>query len=384
MDSEDQGAMDQGADIESEVAALARFYGPLATPLALVDHDMVLHYANPALERASVGEVPDAVSGFLADPYVFSQYLPQIARSENHVLTGVGLRHPWGSMELHFHRLGDVRHLYVVELQSRRNVTVSFEAKGQEALARRAQMHLERVQQELGKANLELQHFAYVASHDLQAPLRGIEGFLKLLLRTEVGELSDQSRDLINHALDNSRYMQRLIVDLLRFSRLVTDQEVHRPVSLGNVFDDVQASLQARLEQESVQLDVSAELPVVSGDRKQLQMLFAELIDNAIHYRSHRPLRINVSVSEQGDHWAVDITDNGIGIDRSQQQTVFELFHRVATDRHRAGTGIGLSMCSRIAGNHHGSLWVQSTPGVGSTFTVGLPRLADTAAQSGQ
>ncbi len=363
-----------------DVAILSEAYDRLSTPVALVDEELQLLFANAVMQRLSGAELPSRLYGFLADPYGISRHTPQMIRSSNFALRGVALREPWQRYEIHVHHPQGRPGILVAELQPRSDELVSFAAKGDEIRGQRARGHLGRMQEEITKANMELQQFAYVASHDLQAPVRGIEGFLKLLLRTAGDRLDDTSTELVGNALHNSRHMQRLIQDLLTFSRLATDAREHRPVDLGEVLATLRQSTAARLAVLNGVLEISSELPMVAGDREQLEVLFGELLANALTFRGSRVPHISVTAKEQDEHWVIDIADNGIGIEPRHQDSIFQIFRKLHPERDTPGTGIGLALCSRIVANHQGMVWLSSLPGVGTTFSISLPKITGTAA----
>lgn len=221
--------------------------------------------------------------------------------------------------------------------------------------------------QALAKSNLELQQFAYIASHDLQAPLRGIAGFAQFLQQDYLGRLDETADEYIGQIVDGAQRMQRLINDLLAYSRVESRARVLAPTDLAAVFDDAISLLSADIEQAGGQV-TRGELPTVMGDSSQLSQLLQNLIGNALKYRSTDPPRVHLSATPNGREWTIAVHDNGIGIDAKHHERIFEIFRRLHTEDQIPGTGIGLAVCRRIVSRHGGRIWVESEVGKGSTF----------------
>lgn len=224
----------------------------------------------------------------------------------------------------------------------------------------------------LAKSNVELQQFAYIASHDLQAPLRGIAGFAQFLQQDYHGKLDDTADEYIGHIVEGTQRMQRLINDLLTYSRIGSKIRALVPTNLADVFDDALLLLESEIEETGGEV-TRGELPTVTGDSGLLSQLLQNLIGNALKYHGDRPPRVHVTAERSGNEWTVAVRDNGIGIDAKHYERIFEIFRRLHTQEQYPGTGIGLAVCRRIVLRLGGRIWVESEVGCGSTFRFTLP-----------
>ena len=219
----------------------------------------------------------------------------------------------------------------------------------------------------LKRSNQELEQFAYVASHDLQEPLRMVSSYTQLLERRYKDQLDQDARDFIFFAVDGANRMQHLINDLLDYSRVTTRGKPFVKLDLSTVLGHAIANLQKKV-QETGALIVNDDLPFVYGDEVQLVRVFQNLLDNAMKFRGADPPRINVSAKTIDDKIQISITDNGIGIDKIYSDRVFTIFQRLHTKVEYPGTGIGLAICKRTIERHGGKIWFESEPGKGTTF----------------
>ncbi|RNL85514.1 sensor histidine kinase [Halostreptopolyspora alba] len=237
---------------------------------------------------------------------------------------------------------------------------------------------LERQTDELRRSNMELEQFAYVASHDLQEPLRKVASFCQLLQRRYHGQLDDRADSYIDFAVEGAKRMQTLINDLLAFSRVGRTKNF-APVDLNEALQDALSNLEARLE-EADAVVTGDDLPTVEGDQTLLTQVFFNLVGNAVKFRGERAARVHVSVERQGDEWVFCCTDNGIGIEPQYAERVFVIFQRLHTRDKYGGTGIGLAMCRKIVEFHGGRIWLGSNPEpTGTRICWSLP--ADVEAQ---
>jgi PAS domain S-box-containing protein len=238
-------------------------------------------------------------------------------------------------------------------------------------LAHRTQ-ELERAIEALERSNLELQHFAYVASHDLQSPLRSISGFVQLLRAEYAGQLDEQADDWIRRTVQSIQQMQSLIRDLLEYSRVDARSRPFQPVPFREVVADAMGLLKASIHDSGAQVTYDL-LPSVVGDRAQLVQLMENLIGNALKYHGHQPPLIHVSAERRENDWVFSVRDNGLGIDPKYHEQIFEIFQRLHDQQEYPGTGIGLAICRRVVHRHGGRIWLASEPGHGSTFYFTLP-----------
>ncbi len=225
---------------------------------------------------------------------------------------------------------------------------------------------------ELEHSNRELEQFAYVASHDLQEPLRMVSSYTELLERRYGDKLDDKAREFIGYAVDGAVRMQRLINDLLEFSRVSTRGKALQPVDVTRVLGTVRANLSVAI-QDAGALVTNDALPTVMADETQLVQLLQNLIGNAIKFRGRERPHVHVGAQATATEWVFAVRDNGIGIAPEYFERIFVIFQRLHARDEYPGTGIGLAVCRRILDRHGGRIWVESEPGRGSTFYFALP-----------
>jgi PAS domain S-box-containing protein len=229
-----------------------------------------------------------------------------------------------------------------------------------------------RAEEQLKEAHSDLRQFSYVASHDLQEPLRSIASFTQLLAKRYRGRLDADADDFIDFIVEGASRMQTLIDDLLAYSRVGTHGKSFARVDCEEILSRALANLRAAVA-ESGAVVTHDPLPAVGGDGSQLVQLFQNLLSNAVKFRKNDVPRIHVSVKMDGSEWTFGVEDNGIGIDPRHADRVFTVFQRLHTRREYPGTGIGLAVCKRIVERHGGRIWVESLPGEGSTFRFTIP-----------
>ena len=232
---------------------------------------------------------------------------------------------------------------------------------------------LERHAEKLARSNAELERFAYVASHDLQEPLRMVASFTQLLSKKYSGKLDETADRYIEFAVDGAKRMQQLIVDLLAFSRVNSKELDLRQTDCEAVVQTALQNLSAAIEESGAAIERDP-LPGLTADAGQLGQLFQNLIGNAIKFRGPAPLRIHIAAADRGSDWLFSIQDNGIGIDPRHSERIFQIFQRLHTRAEYPGTGIGLAVCQKVAERHGGKIWVESEPGAGSTFRFTIPK----------
>jgi signal transduction histidine kinase len=228
-----------------------------------------------------------------------------------------------------------------------------------------------KVENELKRSNIELERFAYVASHDLQEPLRMVASFTQLLADRYKDKLDDEANQFIDFAVDGALRMRELIDDLLSYSRLMSKEKEFHMVNCETILKVVKSNLE-NIFTESNAIITQDSMPVVYGDQIQLGRLFQNLIDNAIKFRREETPKIHIGVKEKKDNWEFFVSDNGIGIDSKYFDRIFVIFQRLHTKKEYKGTGIGLAVCKKIVSHHGGKIWIKSEIGKGTTiyFTI--------------
>jgi PAS domain S-box-containing protein len=237
---------------------------------------------------------------------------------------------------------------------------------------KRAEEAVEVKTQELLRSNAELEQFAYVASHDLQTPLRAISGYLNLLTKRYDGKLDADGDRFIQRTHANVLRMQRLINDLLTYSRLTTRARPFQPTDCNQVVHEVVEMLLPVIEESGGRVTHES-LPTILADGGQLLQLFQNLIGNAIKFHDHRPPEVRVNAQRTDKGWLFSVKDNGIGIDPQYRERIFLIFQRLHTMDQYPGTGIGLAICKKIVERHGGQIWVESNAGEGTTFKFLIP-----------
>ncbi|MEZ4592870.1 MAG: ATP-binding protein [Chloroflexota bacterium] len=227
--------------------------------------------------------------------------------------------------------------------------------------------------QQLQASNDELKQFAYIASHDLQEPLRTVSSYLQLLQRFYQDELDVRANEFIEFAVGGAMRMNSLINDLLLFSRLATQAHEFKLTDLNEVLKNVLKDLELVIAEKNCQIR-SERLPVAMADATQMQQLLQNLISNALKFHGERPPEVHLGVQEEPREWVIWVRDNGIGIAPRYQERIFEIFKRLHTQSEYPGTGIGLAVCKRIVEQHNGRIWVDSDGQTGTTFYFALPK----------
>lgn len=230
--------------------------------------------------------------------------------------------------------------------------------------------------EELARSNRELEQFAYVASHDLQEPLRMVSSYVSLLGRRYSGQLDERADKYIHFAVDGANRMQRLITDLLAYSRVGTRGAEMAEVAIVDVVQQALANLEIAIRESDAEI-VHSDLPHVIGDSSQLGQLFQNIIGNALKFKMERRPRVEIEAERTDDHWTFCVRDNGIGFDQRYADRIFGVFKRLHRNSDIPGTGIGLAICQRIIDRHGGRIWAESEIGNGARFFFTLPAVPD-------
>jgi signal transduction histidine kinase len=241
----------------------------------------------------------------------------------------------------------------------------------------RVEEELRRTLGNLARSNQDLEQFAYVASHDLQEPLRVVRRFTELFARRYSDQVDEKAGRWIGHIVEGTARMQDLIDALLAFSRVETQGREGAPVASGEAFERVLRGLALQIRDSGATVRREGDLPVVLVDESQLQQLLQNLVGNGIKYRAERPPEVVVQAAREGAWWRFTVTDNGVGIAPEFHERVFAIFQRLHARSEYEGTGIGLAIAKRIVERHEGEIGVESTVGQGSTFWFTLPAAGD-------
>ena len=238
---------------------------------------------------------------------------------------------------------------------------------------KQAEAALQQAHEELKRSNAELEQFAYVASHDLQEPLRMVASYTQLLGRRYDAKLDQDAREFMSYIVDGATRMKQLIEDLLAYSRVGTKGAEFKPVASEAALRRALFNLRVAIEESSAALTHDT-LPTLPADEGQLAQLFQNLIGNALKFRSASVPRIHVGISEKENEWQFEVQDNGIGIEQQYYERIFMVFQRLHNKGEYPGTGIGLAICKKVVERHGGRIWVESRPGAGSSFYFTLPK----------
>jgi len=264
----------------------------------------------------------------------------------------------------------------VIEIAGQKCILAIFkditEQKLLEKQRKQAEEMLAQHAEELARSNAELEQFAYVASHDLQEPLRMVASYTQLLAKRYQDKLDSDARDFIAYAVDGAVRMQKLIADLLNYSRVSTRGKSVEPSNWDAILERTLPGLKLAISESGAAVSHDP-LPTVMGDDMQLGQLFQNLLANAIKFRSDKPPRIHVSAERNGNAWKFSVRDNGIGIAPEYAERIFMIFQRLHSKGQYPGTGIGLAICKKIVERHGGRIWVNSQPGSGATFFFTIP-----------
>ncbi|HZS50060.1 MAG TPA: ATP-binding protein, partial [Bryobacterales bacterium] len=241
---------------------------------------------------------------------------------------------------------------------------------------RRAVESLARQADELARYNAELERFAFVSAHDLQEPLRTMASFAQLLAIRYRGKLGADADQYIEMIISGAARMRALLEDLLTYSRLARRQPGLEPVHTERVFQRALARLEGQIKRAGAIVTCDP-LPVVQADPARLELVFQNLLGNAVKFRAGARPRIHVSAARNGTEWIFSVRDNGIGIEAQHFTRIFLIFERLHSKQEYAGSGVGLAICKRIVEGHRGRIWVESEPGKGSTFYFTIPILEE-------
>lgn len=237
---------------------------------------------------------------------------------------------------------------------------------------KRAEQELKQTLTDLIRSNADLEHFAYVASHDLQEPLRTVAGAVQMLEKRNKDKLDAHSEQLIHYAVDYARRMKALITDLLTYSRLTTRGRPFEPVNVHAILDRSISNLNSVVVEKAAEI-TGDPMPTITGDAEQLAQVLENLIENAIKFGPDRAPKVHVSANKDSNEWIFSVEDNGIGIDSAYFDRIFVIFQQLNKKGPFHGTGMGLAIVKKIVERHRGRVWVESKVGAGSTFYFTIP-----------
>ena len=235
----------------------------------------------------------------------------------------------------------------------------------------RTEKHILDLNEELLRSNKELEYFAYVASHDLQEPLRMVTSFTQLLQKCYKDKLDEDANTYINFAVEGSKRMSELLIGLLKYSRVNSIKKEFSDVDMNEVVKIVKSNLRLKIEESQAVIKYH-NLPVIKADANQMMQLIQNLVENGIKFGKDLPM-ITISVLQEENRYVFSVRDNGIGIESQYYERIFKIFQRLHTREVYDGTGVGLAICKRIVERHEGRLWVESKPGQGSEFLFEIP-----------
>jgi PAS domain S-box-containing protein len=239
---------------------------------------------------------------------------------------------------------------------------------------KKTEKKLEKAVVELTNSNIELERFAYVCSHDLQEPLRIISNYCQLILAESVPSFDQNTKTYFKFIQDNAARMSELITDVLNYSRISQEDNYQETIDLNGIVKETLQTLHLNIIGRNATIDINGTLPSIHGNRIQISQIFNNLVGNALKFCKDKKPHIEISCTESDKEWQVNIKDNGIGIEAEYQHKIFDVFKRLHKHSEYYGTGIGLAICKKVVERHGGNIFVQSTPGEGSTFSFTLPK----------
>jgi PAS domain S-box-containing protein len=359
------------AETERQLRLLSTAVESAVNGIAITDRNAQILWVNPAFTRLTgyspaeaVGRNPRILKSGRNSPELYRQMWTTLLNGE-----------PWHGELVNRHKDGSLHdeEMTITPVHADGAQITHFVAIKQDiSERRRAQAALEQTATELERSNRDLEQFAYVASHDLQEPLRAVGGYVKLLERRFPKDTDAKAIEYIAGAVDGAARMERLISDLLAFSRVGTNGAAFVSADLNRVVAEALENLQGSIAAAGAKVAADP-MPTLTVDAGQMTRLFQNLVGNAIKFRGERPPEIHIGSQRQEERWVFSVRDNGIGIDPQYYERIFQIFQRLHTRKHYRGTGIGLAICKKIVERHGGDIWVESRPDQGSTFCFSLP-----------
>ncbi len=342
---------------------------------AIIITDSNLHIIgwNPAAEDI-YGWKADEVLGKPEMEFLETTYPQNI--NQSHLLKDLNIKDSWNAEVIQKHKNNEDINI-LTSISSLKNEKGDFNGtiaiNRDITLRKKAEEKAEEQARELEKSNAELEHFAYVASHDLREPLRMITSFLQLLQQRYNDKLDEDAQEFIEFAVDGARRLDDMINDLLEYSRVKKERDFI-PVNCEKVLENTLMLLKVPIDENNA-LITHDTLPTLMGDEKLMVQLFQNLISNSIKYRGHNHPHIHISATKEETHYLFSIKDNGIGIDSKHLKRIFTIFQRLHKQDEYEGTGIGLAIVQKIVQQFGGEIWAESEPEKGSTFYFTIPEI---------
>jgi PAS domain S-box-containing protein len=357
---------------EAEIRKLSSAVEQSAGIIIITDNNGKIEYINPKFTEVTGftrdevdGKNPNILKGGKTPPEVYQDLWSTITKGKE-----------WRG-ELHNKKKNNESYWALVSISPIKNAdgSITHFLGVQEDITERkiADDALKRYSKELERSNEELQQFAYVASHDLQEPLRMVNSYMTLIKRRYNGKLDKDGDEFIGYAVDGAKRMKQLINDLLLYSRVGTHGKPFVRTNCNKVLEKTFQNLQLAIAENQIEITLD-KLPVVMADETQLLQLFQNLISNAIKFRGKKTPKIHISSKEKEGNWIFSVSDNGIGIDKEFMDRIFIIFQRLHPISKYPGTGIGLAVCKKIVERHGGKIWIESDPRSGSTFFFSIPK----------
>ena len=341
---------------EEQIKRLASFPQMNPSPVIEVDLSGGINFYNQAALEAVEKLGPEAELGALV-PEDLGEIIAAIRdRQEKVFYREVRIKDKLFGQNIYFAELFQVLRIYSLDITKRQQ----------------AEEKLQRTLEDLERSNKELEEFAYIASHDLQEPLRKIANFSEMLVTQYQGRLDEQAERYFGYIIDGAKRMQALINDLLSYSRVGRAELTLVPASLEEILKGTLSNLQALIQESGAEISHDP-LPTLQVNPHQMGQLLQNLITNGIKFHDHRAPRIHLSARQEGQEWVIAVRDHGIGFDPQYVEGIFKVFKRLHSKEQYPGTGIGLAICKKIVERHGGRIWAESEPGRGATFYFTIP-----------
>lgn len=327
---------------------------------------------EPLYRAALAGETQNVE--FAYQGKIYSLYTCPVLNEQGEILAGMLIAQDITLEKRAEEILINARDILEIEVKRQTQELTDTNLTLQSEIAERlaVERQLRQLTTNLQRSNQELEQFAYVASHDLQEPLRAVTSYTQLLAKRYQGNLDDRADKYIGYIVDGATRMQQLIQDLLTYSRVGRYELKLEATDCNGIVEQVLRNLQVAIAENAGRV-ICGDLPTINADSSQIGQLFQNIIGNAIKYHGVESPEVHISATRQEHKWLFAFRDNGIGIDPQYFDRIFVLFQRLHTRQEYAGTGIGLALCKKIIERHHGEIWVESELGKGTTFYLTLP-----------